>query len=144
MTQAISQDRTNNYVRQGIGSAPRIGYSFLYAGTGYGGYCLPKDTKQLLANYHSVPQTLMGTIVDSNSTRKDFIANSIMARKPRVVGIYRLIMKAGSDNFRISSIQGIVDINSTRPSPFVQNQSSLTLLIERDDYFEPLGALGQQ
>jgi len=71
-------------------------------------YCLPKDTKQLLANYDAVPQTLIGAIVTSNTTRKDFVADSILARKPKVVGIYRLIMKAGSDNFRASSIQGVM------------------------------------
>ena len=75
---------------------------------GYGGYCLPKDTKQLLANYDQVPQNLIRAIVDSNTTRKDFIAADILARQPRVVGIHRLIMKAGSDNFRTSSVQGVM------------------------------------
>ena len=80
----------------------------MYKRQGYGGYCLPKDTKQMLANYDRVPQNLMAAIVESNRTRKDFIADQVVARKPRVVGIYRLVMKAGSDNFRHSSIQGVM------------------------------------
>ena len=107
-TFAVTHGLDSKQVIQGVGLDPRIGDHYNNPSFGYGGYCLPKDTKQLLANYSEVPQNLIYAIVESNTTRKDFIAFDIIKRKPKVVGIHRLVMKAGSNNFRSSSIQGIM------------------------------------
>ena len=130
-TFAVRHGLSSRQIIDGVSLDPRVGGHYNNPSFGYGGYCLPKDTKQLLANYHDVPQNLIEAIVSANTTRKDFIATEILARQPKVVGIHRLIMKAGSDNFRASSVQGVMKRINAKGVPIVLFEPEL----DADEYF---------